>query len=163
MVGPSGWLNVNVVRESHSKIQDSLDQCPILINADQNPGIDPKYLSMPINVDQFRADSLGLSWPLWINFRNRISRDQYWSATSIDLTCVVIHLLGLVQPINIWHSQGKNFWAFPGQFWIDFGYLVFKDQHWSASSIGAKVILYVTSGQHWYAIKSVLIPTFNGW
>ncbi len=37
-------------------IQDSLDQCPMPINADQNSGIDPKvnqFCSMPINADQF--------------------------------------------------------------------------------------------------------------
>ncbi len=35
--------------------QDSLDQCPISINADQNHCIDPKCLSMPIIADQFQS------------------------------------------------------------------------------------------------------------
>ncbi len=34
---------------------DSLDQCPMQINDDQNPGIDPKYLSMLINSDHLRG------------------------------------------------------------------------------------------------------------
>ena len=32
-------------------MQESLDQCPMPINADQNDGIDPK-LSIPLKVDQ---------------------------------------------------------------------------------------------------------------
>ena len=35
--------------------QDSLDQCPMSINTDQNPDIDPKYLSIPIGIDQHWA------------------------------------------------------------------------------------------------------------
>ena len=37
-------------------IQDSLDQCPMPINAEKNSGIDPnanQFRSMPINSDQF--------------------------------------------------------------------------------------------------------------
>ncbi len=37
-------------------LQDSLDHCPLPINANQNQGIDPKCLSMPINSDQ------GIDW-----------------------------------------------------------------------------------------------------
>ncbi len=39
-------------------LQDSLDQCTMPINADQNSGIDPyvdQFRSMPTNADQFRA------------------------------------------------------------------------------------------------------------
>ncbi len=67
-------------------IQDSLDQCPIVINADQNPGIDPKCLSMPIIADQFQSIPItpdqcknisawsGIDW----NLLELICIDQNW-------------------------------------------------------------------------------------
>ncbi len=43
------WYKTNPRNPRYvSKYQDSLDQCPVPINADQNSGIDP-------NVDQFRS------------------------------------------------------------------------------------------------------------
>ena len=54
-----------------SYIHDSLDQCPMPINADQNPGIDPnadqfrsmpdQFLSMSINVDQCQIKLIWLT------------------------------------------------------------------------------------------------------
>ena len=42
-------------------MQDTLDQCPMPINADQDPGIDPnvdQFRSMPINSNQFLSMSI---------------------------------------------------------------------------------------------------------
>ncbi len=82
-------------------MQDSLDQCPLPINSDQNHGIDLKCLSMPIISDQFLSMRLrlyvlshavfhaysacsGIDWnwsewiDIWINARNLIGFDRHW-------------------------------------------------------------------------------------
>ncbi len=56
--------------------QDSLDQCSMPINADQNADIDPEFLSIPINWEELIAidqnwSALGLV-------------PQFWSALGID-------------------------------------------------------------------------------
>ncbi len=73
--------------------QDSPDQCPMPINADQNHGIDPKCLSMPIIADQ--CWSFPLNWDeligihrhwnelidIGINARTLILIDLHWALT----------------------------------------------------------------------------------
>ncbi len=58
--------------------QDSPDQCPMPINADQNHGIDPKCLSMPIIADQCRSIPLNSS-QIERNWEELIGIDRHWS------------------------------------------------------------------------------------
>ncbi len=78
-------------------MQDSLDQCPMPINADQNSGIDPnvdQFLSMPDQAELIRHWS-ALNWSEligndrhWEAFRINamilIGIDRHWSALGID-------------------------------------------------------------------------------
>ncbi len=60
---------------SQLSIQDSLDQCPMPIKANQNCHIDPnadQNRSLPINVNQI--------WSIPINAGSRIGIDRNWSA-----------------------------------------------------------------------------------
>ncbi len=54
-------------------VQDSLDHCPMPINADQNHGIDPKCLSIPIIADQSELIDIG------INARILSGIDRHWA------------------------------------------------------------------------------------
>ncbi len=58
------------------------------INADQNYGIDPTYLSIKINQNQIRIHGIDRHWSLFtgvgINSTIRISIEWYWSAMGID-------------------------------------------------------------------------------
>ena len=83
----SRWFNVLVLLHwinllsaiSHFVIPRSMP------NADQNHGIDPKCLSMPINSSQCREESIGIdhywskSIDIGINARILIGIDQNWS------------------------------------------------------------------------------------
>ncbi len=72
--------------------QDSLDQCPMPINADQNSGIDP-------NVDQFRSFR-GISDQCHdSHFMIRI--DRYWALMEGVLTCVYSSVLYIVHCISL--------------------------------------------------------------
>ena len=51
-------------------LQDSFDQCPMLINADQNAGIDPY-------VNQYR--SIPIPEAFWINASILIGIDWHWA------------------------------------------------------------------------------------
>ncbi len=61
--------------------QDSLDQCPMPINADQNCGIDPnvdQFLSMPINARSSRIDWQFLLTFYWCLDPALIGIDRHW-------------------------------------------------------------------------------------
>ncbi len=68
--------------------QDSLDQCPMSINADQNHGIDPKRLSMPVIADQCRLIPINSIIRALVGIDRHWYRcqnfDRHWSALSID-------------------------------------------------------------------------------
>ena len=77
----------------NAKYQDSLDQYPLPINADQNPGIDPKNLSMqiicrsiPVNYDQLIGIDRNWSVPIsiGINGTNLVGIYQHWSTLGND-------------------------------------------------------------------------------
>ncbi len=98
---PSGNCRLHSSVEQNLQVhihQDSPDQCPMPINADQNHGIDPKCLSMPINADQYRLRGIDRNWSaligidrhwselidIGINAMILIGIDRYWSAFGID-------------------------------------------------------------------------------
>ncbi len=65
------------ILEAPGWFQDSLDQCPMPINVDQNSSIDPnvdQFRSMPINSDQCRLIGIERNWSELIGI------DRQWSA-----------------------------------------------------------------------------------
>ena len=107
-------------------LQDSLDQCPMPINAGQNCGIDPnanQYQSLPINADQL----LMFYWcldPALIgidqNWEELIGNDQQWEVfwfnvrilISIDRHWALIMEVLLLQCIQILPLLKNGLWTF---------------------------------------------------
>ncbi len=92
------WHMVNCHADvySGSLVQDSLDQCPMPINADQTSGIDPnvdQFWSMKINADKFRsipinADQSALRG-IDRNWSALIGNDQHWEAFRINAMILI--------------------------------------------------------------------------
>ncbi len=61
--------------------QDSLNQCPMPINANQNHGIDPKCLSMPIIANQSELIDIEINASIWIGI------DWHWAVIEGFLIC----------------------------------------------------------------------------
>ena len=77
---------------TNAPLQDSLNQCPMPINTNQNSGIDLKFLSLPINADQFfsiplnvdQCQSIPNQAAGMINRQTELRKDVTKSIISID-------------------------------------------------------------------------------